>query len=80
MKTKEKIKIIHLTDDDLREESRNLPFDKITIKDFKVNIIDISNSIIFFIDTRAKKTWKRWITFLNNHYYHNKIKQIRIDF
>ncbi len=80
MKTKEKIKVIHLTDEDLKEESQKLPFDKITIKDFKVNIIDIHNAIIFFIDTRAKKTWKRWISFLNNQYHHNKIKQIRPDF
>ncbi|MDP4265929.1 MAG: hypothetical protein Q8880_00665 [Bacteroidota bacterium] len=72
-------KILHLTDSDLDIESRNKPFEQITIKDFNLSITDASKALyVFFVDTRNRRKlinmWKRILRI--NYGYENKVKQL----
>jgi hypothetical protein len=74
--TSKNIKFLHLTDADLSIESRNKPFEKITINDFNINITEASKSLcIFFVDTRQKNYWLKQLFKLNLNKI-NRVKQL----
>ena len=78
-KNNSETKFLHLTDSDLEIESRNKPFEQITIKDFNLSITDASKALyVFFVDTRNRRNlmnmWKRLLRI--DYGYENKVKQL----
>ncbi len=74
---KSNVKFLHLTAQDLEYESRNKPFEQITIRDFNFCINDvITASYVFFVDERNHINW--WKKFLGLDFHTNrKVKVLK---